>query len=47
MVQAAVYIRKQIRERQLLHEAFSHDTDRGTQDYELTIVGHSLGAGND
>ena len=45
MVQAAVYLRKQLRDRQLLQEAFSTDPQRGTHEYELTIVGHSLGAG--
>ena len=49
MVQAAVYIRKEITERLLLSDAFGFDrergTDRGTERYELVIVGHSLGAG--
>ncbi|ELT97131.1 hypothetical protein CAPTEDRAFT_139126 [Capitella teleta] len=45
MVQAAVYIRKKLKEEMLLARAFSSDPDRGTQQYELVLVGHSLGAG--
>ena len=45
MVQAAVYIKKEISERLLLSEAFDLDRARGTPDYQLVVVGHSLGAG--
>ena len=45
MVQAAVYIRKEIHDRHLLTEAFNFDVERGSRDYDLVVVGHSLGAG--
>jgi sn1-specific diacylglycerol lipase len=45
MVQAAVYIRTKLREEQLLEKAFARDPDRGTDRYDLVLVGHSLGAG--
>ena len=44
-MQAAVYIKKEISERLLLSEAFDLDRARGTPDYQLVVVGHSLGAG--
>lgn len=45
MVQAAEYIRTKLREENLLEKAFSRDPSRGTQNYDLVLVGHSLGAG--
>ncbi|KAF2349357.1 Reverse transcriptase domain, partial [Trinorchestia longiramus] len=45
MVQAAVYIRTKLREELLLEKAFARDPDRGTNRYDLVLVGHSLGAG--
>ena len=44
-MQAAVYIKKKIKDEMLLSKAFSRDVERGTQNYELVLVGHSLGAG--
>ena len=45
MVEAAVYIRREIQERNLLTEAFNFDVPRGSREYDLVVVGHSLGAG--
>jgi sn1-specific diacylglycerol lipase len=45
MVQAAEYIRDKLEEEAILLQAFSHNKERGTQDFELVLVGHSLGAG--
>lgn len=45
MVQAAVYIKKKIKDEMLLSQAFGRDLDRDTKSYELVLVGHSLGAG--
>jgi len=45
MVQAAEYIRDKLEEEAILMQAFSHNKERGTQDFELVLVGHSLGAG--
>ena len=45
MVQAAVYIRKKLREEKILERSFTSNPDRGTNLYNLVLVGHSLGAG--
>ncbi|XP_076045042.1 uncharacterized protein LOC143027590 [Oratosquilla oratoria] len=45
MVNAAEYIRRKLREGDLLNRAFGHDPNRGTHTYDLVLVGHSLGAG--
>ncbi|XP_060532736.1 diacylglycerol lipase-alpha isoform X2 [Cylas formicarius] len=45
MVQAAQYIMDKIVQEQLIERAKSQRPERGTKDYELVIVGHSLGAG--
>ncbi|GAB6029644.1 hypothetical protein CHUAL_005379 [Chamberlinius hualienensis] len=45
MVQAAEYIRKKLRNDMILSKAFGYDTQRGTQTYDIALVGHSLGAG--
>lgn len=45
MVSAAEYIRRKLREDNLLGRALSFDPPRGTQTYDLVLVGHSLGAG--
>ncbi|XP_074647959.1 diacylglycerol lipase-alpha-like [Tubulanus polymorphus] len=43
MVQAAVYIKKKLKEEGILTTAFQHE--RVTDEYDLVILGHSLGAG--
>jgi sn1-specific diacylglycerol lipase len=45
MVQAAKYIHSRLENENLLSQAFSHSPQRGTQHFQLVIVGHSLGAG--
>ncbi|KAG8201460.1 hypothetical protein JTE90_024329 [Oedothorax gibbosus] len=45
MVQAAEYIRQKLSEENILAQAFSHCPDKGTHNYGLVLVGHSLGAG--
>lgn len=45
MVSAAEYIRRKLRDDNILTRAFGFDTARGTQVYDLVLVGHSLGAG--
>lgn len=45
MVQAAVYIKNKLREEGLIEKALNHNPSRGTQNYGLVSVGHSLGAG--
>uniref|UniRef100_A0A0C9RC53 Diacylglycerol lipase-alpha n=1 Tax=Fopius arisanus TaxID=64838 RepID=A0A0C9RC53_9HYME len=45
MVQAAEYIRKKIYDEQIISTAFAKDLTRGTDQFGLTLVGHSLGAG--
>ena len=45
MADAALYIYKKLKEDHLLTKAFNWDPDRGTQDFEIVCVGHSLGAG--
>lgn len=43
MVQAAQYIFEKLAEEQLIERAKNHRPDRGTKDFEIVIVGHSLG----
>ncbi|XP_059484399.1 diacylglycerol lipase-alpha-like [Neocloeon triangulifer] len=43
MVQAAVYVRDKIKEEGILARAF--DPSKGTDGFDLVVVGHSLGAG--
>nr|CAD7405611.1 unnamed protein product [Timema cristinae] len=45
MVQAAEYIRVKLEEEEILSRAFNHNPQRGTDEFELVLVGHSLGAG--
>ncbi|XP_068979533.1 diacylglycerol lipase-alpha isoform X4 [Bombus flavifrons] len=45
MVQAAEYIRKKLLEEEIISRALAKDTSRGTHQFGLTLVGHSLGAG--
>ncbi|XP_055616248.1 diacylglycerol lipase-alpha isoform X3 [Toxorhynchites rutilus septentrionalis] len=45
MVQAAIYIKKKLEEENLIQRALAHNPARGTQDFGLVLVGHSLGAG--
>ncbi|XP_029668514.1 sn1-specific diacylglycerol lipase alpha isoform X4 [Formica exsecta] len=45
MVQAAEYIRKKLQEEDLIARARAKDPSRGTHQFGLTLVGHSLGAG--
>ncbi|PSN43976.1 hypothetical protein C0J52_17096 [Blattella germanica] len=42
---AAEYIRDKLEEEAILTRAFNHNEERGTQEFELVLVGHSLGAG--
>lgn len=45
MVQAALYIKRKLEEENLIQRALAHNADRGTQQFGLVLVGHSLGAG--
>ncbi|XP_023290695.1 sn1-specific diacylglycerol lipase alpha isoform X4 [Orussus abietinus] len=45
MVQAAEYIRKKLYEEGIIAKALAKDPSRGTHQFGLTLVGHSLGAG--
>lgn len=45
MVQAAVYIQNKLAEENLIHRALSHNPAKNTQNFDLVLVGHSLGAG--
>ena len=45
MVQTATYIRNKLEKENLLGQAFSFNPERGTPDFRLVLVGHSLGAG--
>ncbi|XP_058798543.1 diacylglycerol lipase-alpha isoform X1 [Phymastichus coffea] len=45
MVQAAEYIRKKLSEEAIIKKALIKDPSRGTNEFGLTLVGHSLGAG--
>ncbi|XP_066255734.1 diacylglycerol lipase-alpha isoform X3 [Euwallacea similis] len=45
MVHAATYIYDKIEQEQLVEKAKARKLERGTRDFEIVIVGHSLGAG--
>ncbi|XP_076304469.1 inactivation no afterpotential E isoform X2 [Tachypleus tridentatus] len=45
MVLAAVYIRRKLVEEGILTQAFRYSPEKGTSQYDLVLVGHSLGAG--
>lgn len=45
MVQAAEYIRRKLIDEAILIQAFNYSPEKGTQLYDLVLVGHSLGAG--
>lgn len=45
MIQAAVYIFDKLRTDNILEKAFNHAPERGTKEFGLVLVGHSLGAG--
>ncbi|XP_076640585.1 inactivation no afterpotential E isoform X2 [Colletes latitarsis] len=45
MVQAAEYIRKKLLDEEIISRALAKDTSRGTHQFGLVLVGHSLGAG--
>ena len=45
MVHAAEYIRIKLNDEGILSQAFNADLERGTSNFELVLVGHSLGAG--
>ena len=45
MVQSASYIQNKLETENLLNRAFSYDLERGTSEFRLVLVGHSLGAG--
>ncbi|XP_076642814.1 inactivation no afterpotential E isoform X2 [Halictus rubicundus] len=45
MVQAAEYIRKKLLEEEIISRALAKDPSRGTDQFGLALVGHSLGAG--
>lgn len=45
MVQAAEYIRRKLVDEGILSQAFNYSLDKGTTQYDLVLVGHSLGAG--
>lgn len=45
MVEAALYIKRQLADRQILQQAFALSGKQGGPTYDLILVGHSLGAG--
>ncbi|KAK9886536.1 hypothetical protein WA026_016811 [Henosepilachna vigintioctopunctata] len=45
MVQAAQYIYNHLEQEGLIESALNHNIERGTNTFQLVIVGHSLGAG--
>lgn len=45
MVQAAQYILEKLRSEDLIRKALNHRPERGTDEFQLVLVGHSLGAG--
>ncbi|XP_076687262.1 inactivation no afterpotential E isoform X1 [Andrena cerasifolii] len=45
MVQAAEYIQKKLLDEEIMSRAFAKDPSRGTTEFGLVLVGHSLGAG--
>lgn len=45
MIEAADYIRKKLYNEKILQRAFNHRLDKNTNEFNLVLVGHSLGAG--
>lgn len=45
MVQAAVYIKQKLQTENLVQRALQHNPARGTDNFDLVLIGHSLGAG--
>ncbi|XP_074594649.1 inactivation no afterpotential E isoform X2 [Brevipalpus obovatus] len=45
MIEAALYIRRKLADERILERALSYHPQKGTQNYSLVLVGHSLGAG--
>ncbi|KAK6645186.1 hypothetical protein RUM43_001462 [Polyplax serrata] len=45
MIQVAVHIQKKLVEESILEQAFNFNIQKGTPDFKLVVVGHSLGAG--
>lgn len=45
MVQAAQYILDKLKSENIIERALNHNVERGTKEFQLVIVGHSLGAG--
>lgn len=45
MVGAAQYILTKLKAENLLERAFNHCPEKGSRDFKLVLVGHSLGAG--
>lgn len=45
MVQAAQYILEKLKSENLIEKALHHAPERGSNDFRLVLVGHSLGAG--
>ena len=45
MVEAAVYIRDKLKSEDILNRALNYAPDRGSQSFQIVLVGHSLGAG--
>ena len=45
MIQAAIYVRNKLRTEKILQRSFMFDPARGTENYDIVLVGHSLGAG--
>lgn len=45
MVQAAQYIYQKLRTEDIIEKALNYNPERGTRDFQLVTVGHSLGAG--
>ena len=45
MVEAAAYIHQKLIDDGLLTKAFNWDREKGSQEFGLVCVGHSLGAG--
>lgn len=45
ILEAAVNIKQQLEERELIEQALNHSFEKGSNSYDLVIVGHSLGGG--
>ncbi len=45
MVEAAVYIKNKLKDEEILKRALNYCPEKGTQNYNIVLVGHSLGAG--